>query len=246
MRILITFGPSYEPIDGARRLTNMSTGRLGVALADAFVDAGWRVHALGGEGATCRPSRADGDLGTFGTNDDLGAQLEVLGRRWHFDAVLHAAALCDYRVSRVIDGSGRVVKSQKIATRDGEVRLELAPATKVLPRLRAWFPTAQIVGWKYELAGTRDEAFARAWRQIRECATDACVLNGAAYGPGFAVCRRDGRQVAVPCAVTLAAELIRWLGVPAPSTTDRCAEMGGRPLPMRHTAALLSAAGVAA
>ncbi len=36
----------------------------------------------------------------------------------------------------------------------------------VLPRIRDWFPDARILGWKYELAGTRDEAFAKAWKQL--------------------------------------------------------------------------------
>ena len=109
-----------------------------------------------------------------------------------FHAVLHAAALCDYRVEEVRDDGGSPVRSAKFATRDGRLHLNLAPAAKVLPRLRDWFPSARIAGWKYELSGTREDALARAWRQITENRTDACVLNGAAYGQGFAVCEAGG------------------------------------------------------
>ena len=83
----------------------------------------------------------------------------------------------------------------------------LAPAAKVLPKLRQWFREARIVGWKYELAGSREEAFAKAYRQIAECATDACVLNGAAYGDGYALCRQNGGAAECEDANALASAL---------------------------------------
>jgi hypothetical protein len=102
--------------------------------------------------------------------------------------VFHAAALCDYRTARVLDDTGNPIQSAKFPTRSGELALVLEPAPKVLPRMRLWFPGARIMGWKYELEGTREDAFAKAWSQIRRNDSDACVLNGAAYGHGFAVC----------------------------------------------------------
>ena len=193
MKIIVTCGPSYEPIDGARRMTNMSTGKLGVTLANELTDAGHDVICLKGEGSTFPGAVRAAQLKTFGTNDDLAQRLESISRRRDIDAIFHAAALCDYRVEQVLNGSGKEIASRKFATRDGRLHLVLAPATKVLPLMRAWFPEARIVGWKYELAGTRDDAFAKAWKQLRDCRTDACVLNGAAYGDGFALCHQDGR-----------------------------------------------------
>ena len=192
MKIIITCGPSYEPIDGARRLTNMSTGRLGLTLANALTDAGHEVVCLKGEGATCREPLGGAQLQSFTTNDDLARQLQELSESFPADAVLHAAALCDFKVARVVTASGDASAAQKISTRAGEVTLVLAPTLKVLPKLRQWFPRAVIVGWKYELAGTREDAFAAAWRQLLECHSNACVLNGAAYGAGFAVCEPGG------------------------------------------------------
>jgi hypothetical protein len=147
----------------------------------------------------------------FSTNDALARQLESTSRREHIDAVFHAAALCDYRVDEVLSAAGEPMLSSKFATRDGRLHLVLAPALKVLPRMRAWFPEARIVGWKYELAGTREEAFAKAWKQLCDCQTDACVLNGAAYGAGFAVCREGGRVRTCSDSWTLCAALIEWL-----------------------------------
>jgi phosphopantothenoylcysteine synthetase/decarboxylase len=202
MKIIITCGPSYEPIDGARRMTNMSTGRLGITLANALTDAGHEVLCLKGEGATCRDPLGAARLQTFTTNDDLARQLQELSKTFPADAVLHAAALCDFKVARVVTAAGDAGTAQKISTRAGEVTLVLAPTLKVLPKLRLWFPRAVIVGWKYELVGTREDAFAAAWRQLRECDSDACVLNGAAYGEGFAVC--EPSSGVRPCADTAA------------------------------------------
>ena len=48
--------------------------------------------------------------------------------------------------------------------------------------------SARLIGWKYELNGTRADALAKAWKQLRENGTDACVVNGRAYGTGFGYC----------------------------------------------------------
>lgn len=180
-------------------------------LANHFVGAGWEVTCLRGEGATCHgPDRAH-HTGTFSTNDDLRRRLEAMARSGGPEVLFHAAALCDYRVARVTNGAGESVRSPKIATRDGRLCVELEPATKVLPLLRPLFPAARIVGWKYELAGTRDDALGKAWRQLAECGTDACVLNGAAYGDGFALCLPDRSIRHCPDSVALAETLESWL-----------------------------------
>lgn len=208
MNIIITCGPSYEPVDRVRRLTNFSTGALGVALADAFAGRGWRVFCLKGELATCPgPLRAH-HLESFSTNDDLAGKLHSLARAEKINAVLHAAALCDFKVERAANERGETLSAQKIPTRAGRLQLTLTPTLKVLPLLRGWFPAARLVGWKYEVDGPRDAALAAARAQLRECRTDACVLNGPAWGEGFGTCLPDG--AVHPCMGR--SELKEWLG----------------------------------
>lgn len=193
MKIIVTCGPSYEPIDQARRLTNFSTGKLGVTLSNLLTQHGHEVICLRGEGSTFPGLVRARWKESFRTNEDLAERLSNLARYQEIDAVLHAAALCDYRVEDIQNGSGESVQSAKIATRDGRLHLTLTPAIKILPRMREWFPRAWIAGWKYELVGGPSQAFEKAWRQIQECQTNACVLNGAAYGNGFAVCASNGQ-----------------------------------------------------
>ena len=193
MKIIVTCGPAFEPIDGARRLTNMSTGRLGVTLSNFLTAAGHEVICFKGEGSSFPGAVRAARVIPFTTNSDLADGLKMLSRSEDIDAIYHAAALCDYRVEKALGETGEPIVSEKFSTRDGRLHLILVPAIKVLPKLRLWFPEAHLVGWKYELEGGREEAFAKAWNQLRACDTNQCVLNGAAYGNGFATCDRNGR-----------------------------------------------------
>ena len=102
--------------------------------------------------------------------------------------------------------------ARKSPTRSGELTLTLEPTVKVLPRLRAIFPKAKIVGWKYELDGTRDNALALAARQIAECHTDACVVNGAAWGAGFGFVETGRAPLPMADKAALAFFLSDWIG----------------------------------
>ena len=188
MKVIVTCGPSFEPIDQARRLTNFSTGQLGVLLADRLARDGFDVFCLKGSGAISPGPSERAHLSLFNTNDDLLALLQELASSERISAVFHAAALCDYKVKCVQDVRGHDCRSAKIASRSGLLNVVLEPATKVISHLRGLFPDSLLVGWKYELDGTFHDALGRAGRQIRENKTDACVLNGEAYGPGFAFC----------------------------------------------------------
>jgi phosphopantothenate---cysteine ligase (CTP) len=208
MNIIVTCGPSYEPIDQVRRITNFSTGRLGITLANAFTDAGHTVICLKGEQATDpTPLRADKII-PFTTNDDLAQKLQQLTAE-KIDAIFHAAALADFKVASVQNSAGQKITSAKFPTGAENLTLTLAPTTKILPQLRRWFPTAKIVGWKYELTGTRDQAVQKALQQIAEASTNACVLNGAAYGPGYLFCSPDA-SIALPTLPELSAYLLLW------------------------------------
>ena len=192
MKVIVTCGPSYEPIDEVRRLTNFSTGELGVLLAEELARAGHSVICLKGSGATFPGPGPACQTRPFHTNDDLLAILEELSATTEIGALFHAAALCDYRVARVEDDSGAALNTPKISSRSGALTLHLEPATKVIHELRRLFPRARLTGWKYELAGTRDEALVRVQRQFREAGTNACVLNGRAWGDGFALVEATG------------------------------------------------------
>jgi len=214
MRVVITCGPAIAPIDEVRRITNFSTGELGILLANAFAAAGHEVFCLKGEAATSPLAVANGvSLRAFSTNDDLAEKLGALGDA---DAVFHAAAMCDYEVDEVRDASGALQLDAKIPSRAGGLVLRLKPARKILPGLRELFPDARIVGWKYELSGGREDALAAGKRQLAEARSDLCVVNGAAYGAGFGLLNAADVLEHIEDRRALCAALVRVVSGTAP------------------------------
>lgn len=212
MKVIVTCGPSWEPIDEVRRITNFSTGELGVQLCNTLARAGFEVFCFKGSGATHPGPSEQNYLCLFDTNDDLLELLTQASARHEIAAVFHVAALCDYKVQRVEDDQGRACQSAKIASRSGALTINLEPATKVIGELRELFPTSILVGWKYELVGTRKDALAKAARQIIENRTDACVLNGRAFDLGFAFCRHRNSPREFADKAGLVDCLAAWLG----------------------------------
>jgi phosphopantothenate---cysteine ligase (CTP) len=192
MHCLVTAGPSFEPLDSVRRLTNFSTGRLGSELADYLVEQGHQVTLLLSEQATWQSKRA---TQTFTTGSSLRERLRALAGP-SINAVFHAAAVSDFGFgkvwSRSADGQLIQIQSGKLTTRQGTLLAELAPTPKIIAELRDWFPRAWIVGWKYEVEGDRSCVIELAQKQIAECRTNACVANGPGYGAGFGLVTAAG------------------------------------------------------
>lgn len=211
MRIIITCGPAWTPVDRMRRITNASTGALGSMLHANLQAAGHDLFLFRGEMASAAPPEP-AVIRTFSTNEDLAEQLHAVARREEVGAVLHAAALADFDVWRVTDEAGRVLTDGKLPTRGGRVSLELQPALKLLPFLRGWFPNARIAGWKFEVDGGPKAARAAAERQLATGAVDVCVLNGPAHGPGFTVHAAGGVRLREADAGGLADWFVTWLG----------------------------------
>lgn len=95
VRVLVTAGPTEEPIDEVRFVGNRSSGRMGVALAHAFADAGASVRLALGPVKVTPPARDDIAILPFRTSQDLEA---LLHRELpDADLVVMAAAVADYR-----------------------------------------------------------------------------------------------------------------------------------------------------
>jgi len=127
----------------------------------------------------------------------LRAKLERTAARESIEAIFHAAALSDFRVKQISGADGANVSGEKLCSGGGELTLTLAPAPKLIDDLRSLFPAAFLVGWKYELDGTSEDAIKKGLHQIARAKTDVCVVNGKAYGAGFGVL--EPRKAPVHC-----------------------------------------------
>jgi phosphopantothenoylcysteine decarboxylase/phosphopantothenate--cysteine ligase len=189
MNCIVTAGPTFEPLDDVRRLTNFSTGRLGTELANYLTARGYKVILLIGETATYSGERKAQRVEVFTTTADLREKLKLLAAK-KADAIFHAAAVSDFSFGRIFEPNeagklSEIKSAKKISTRQGKLLAELLPTPKILSELRGWFPKAKITGWKFEADGKRLDAIMSAQKQIAEYATDLSVVNGPAYGEGF-------------------------------------------------------------
>lgn len=214
MRCVVTAGPTYEPLDEVRRLTNFSTGRLGIELGNHLEAQGHEVTLLVGEQATWPGKRQVQHVEVFTTTADLSTRLAGWsGRR--VQAVFHAAAVSDFAFGQIWSRSstGELVEvhAGKISSRESTLLAELRPTPKIIARLRGWFPRALIAGWKYEVDGDRRSVIAKARQQIRANRMDACVANGPAYGSGFGLVIPEGPATHLADRAGLLAALSRWL-----------------------------------
>ncbi|MGV3771533.1 MAG: phosphopantothenoylcysteine decarboxylase [Verrucomicrobiales bacterium] len=197
MRCLVTCGPTYEPLDQVRRLTNFSTGTLGIKLANALNAHGHEVHLLKGYYSTSTEFPGAVKVEIFTTTDDLARKMKGCSANG-FDAVFHAAAVSDFGFGQVYtretNGDLTPVQAGKFGTQGKPLLAHLEPTVKILPQLRGWFGDAFIAGWKYEVDGDRTSAVAKGVAQISHCQSDVAVVNGPAYGNGFEVIQKVGTK----------------------------------------------------
>jgi len=214
MQCIVTAGPTFEPLDAVRRLTNSSTGRLGSELANFLAAQGHDTILLVSQHATYRGECHARQVGTFTTAANLRDRLQARASQ-SIEAVFHSAAVSDFAFGKVWRRSPQSelteISAGKISTRQGALLAELLPTPKIIAKLRYWFPGATLVGWKYEVDGDRAGVIRLAEAQIAECRTNACVANGPAYGPGFGFVPGGGQVVHFPDGAGLFAMLENFI-----------------------------------
>jgi phosphopantothenoylcysteine decarboxylase/phosphopantothenate--cysteine ligase len=125
MKILVTAGPTREPIDAVRFITNASSGQMGYAVAAAAAKAGMDVTLLSGPVSLAPPAGCK--VVRFVTVAELKAALEA-----HFaacDALVMAAAVGDFTVDSPAGG--------KLHRTAGVLKLTLRPTPDLLAELAA-------------------------------------------------------------------------------------------------------------
>ncbi len=120
-RVLITAGPTFEPIDAVRGITNRSSGKMGYAIARAALGAGARVTLISGPVSLTAPAGAEV------THVETAAQMfEAVKRHLaRADIYIGVAAVADYRVDKP-----RRHKIKK--TDEAQLSLKLVPNPDIL------------------------------------------------------------------------------------------------------------------
>ena len=166
-RLLITAGPTHEPIDAVRFLGNRSSGRMGVALADEAARRGHAVTLLLGP-SPAHPTEPGVRVRRFRTCEDLRGLLreEMAGA----DVLVMAAAVADYRPK--IDPKFFGGKFRRMNT---PLTLELEPTPDLLAEVAASRRGGQLmVGFALE---PREELMASARSKLERKKIDLVVAN---------------------------------------------------------------------
>jgi len=165
MHVLITAGPTREPIDDVRFITNRSSGRMGWSLAQAAATAGHEVTLLWGAGNPL-PGTIDGvQVERFERTAELQALMHL-----HFgdcDVLIMAAAVADY-IPRQVEG--------KLTRSKGEpLTLTLDPTPDLVAELaKLKRPDQRIVAFALEEPA---QLLSRAREKMIRKGVDAIVAN---------------------------------------------------------------------
>jgi len=166
MHLLITAGPTWEPIDAVRYLGNRSSGRMGLAILEAARREGWRVTALLGPGVPDPANSEQVTVHRFESCADLEALLAE-----HFpacDLLIMAAAVADYRPAGPREG--------KLPREDaGDLTLHLTPTPDLVAQCaKRKRDDQRIIAFALEDPAALEQ---RAAAKMRRKGVDAIVAN---------------------------------------------------------------------
>ncbi len=165
-RVLITAGPTWEPIDAVRYLANRSSGRMGLALAESATRRSWPTTLLLGPTSLPPPHTSQLSICRFQTTTQLQT---LLGEHWpNHDVLIMAAAVADYRPVQH-------QPAQKHPRRDQSWQLALEPTPDLLAQLAGSSrPDQTLIGFALETADRLEES---ARCKLAEKHLDAIVAN---------------------------------------------------------------------
>lgn len=166
-RVLITAGPTHEPIDPVRYIANRSSGKMGYALADVARRRGARVTLISGPTAITRPHGIE--VVDVTTAEQMS--LAVDERFDTSDIVIAAAAVADFTPSVVSDE-----KMKRREMSEGDMKIDLRATRDILRSIGERRRSDQvIVGFALETSAMLDSA--RAKRIEKHC--DLMIANSA-------------------------------------------------------------------
>lgn len=190
-RVLVSAGPTQEPIDPVRYISNRSSGKMGYAIAEAACERGAEVVLVSGPTALVAPDRAE--LMPVTTAEEMAHAL--LARLAWADTVIMAAAVADFRV--------RHPASQKVKKKNrGWASLDVEPTCDILRELSARRNGQLLIGF----AAETDDLLTHAREKLEAKGVDLIVANDVTVkGSGFesdanqaVLLDRTGRLVELP------------------------------------------------
>lgn len=169
--IIVTAGPTREPIDPVRYISNHSTGKMGYALAEKAAKRGAKVYLISGP-TYLTPPEGVKVINVMSAKDMYGKIMEYYNEA---DIVIKSAAVADYAPAEI--------SSQKIKKSDDELAIKLAKNPDILYELGKIKGDKILVGFAMETQNLIDNAR----EKVRKKNLDFIVANDLmTEGAGFA------------------------------------------------------------
>ena len=161
-KIIVTAGGTIEPIDSARVITNKSTGKMGIAIAQECANRGAEVLLL--RSASAIQSHYPFTQHRFETSDSLEKLLKQSIN--NYDIVIHAAAVSDFSV---VSTPGKIDSAST-------VDLRLTPQKKIIDEIKKWNPSIKLIGFK-AIHTISDQALQELKTKMKKNSADAVIIN---------------------------------------------------------------------
>ncbi len=172
-RVLVTAGPTLEPLDPVRYLTNRSTGKMGFALAKMARRRGAEVLLITGPNYLTLPRN---DIKIITVNSAREMYEAVMDNFEDYHVIIKAAAVADFRPKDTL--------AEKIKKTNGTYLLELEQNPDILKELGKRKGKRILVGFAAETSSLMEHAEAK----LREKNLDLIVANDVTQpGAGFGV-----------------------------------------------------------
>ena len=212
-KVLLTAGRTEEAIDPVRYISNRSSGKTAVALASVFYANGFEVEVVAGPMEAAFP----GGVAVSRVQSAREMHDAVMSRLESVDAVVHCAAVADYRPAHAADS--------KIKDSRSQLTIELVPNPNILrdcvaaraSRAAAGAASQVIVGFALETDHFKEHAA----EKLAKSGADALLLNAPVAGDSgfghdcvrYSLVRRDGAvpEMSLGSKVDLAQEIVDFV-----------------------------------
>jgi len=170
-KILVTAGPTVQPVDAVRYISNYSSGKMGFEIARAAVERGADVTLIAGPVSIAAPGGVK--LVNVKTTEEMFAQVKKYSKGKNL--IVMSAAVCDFKPKRVSEG--------KIKKENANLSIELEKTDDILKYLGKNKKGYKLFGFALET----DNQIENAKRKLKEKNLDLVVLNdpnvkGAGFG----------------------------------------------------------------
>lgn len=172
INVLVTAGSTVEFIDSVRILTNLSSGKMGLNIAQQCLDKCFNVTFVYGHGSLNIPDDPRMNIIRIKTTEEMLKVVKerILNEKQHI--VFHAAAVADFSI---LHSSKKM--PNKMDTRNGTKTIKLVPTTKIVDKIKQFDNNIFLVAFKAEYGISKELLVKRALAKLNECNGDLIVAN---------------------------------------------------------------------